>query len=139
MQRTLRSSLLLLLGLCTAVLSASAAPALVGNADLAGNALDADAAKAVLLGKNNKIGSARVVIIVAKNSPAQESFLKATVGMSSGQFQNHWRRLFMTGGGSAPKVVADEQAALALAASTPGAICIVDNTAAGELPVLSEI
>ncbi len=114
----------------------SAAPALVGHAGLAGQALDTEAAKAVLLGKNIKIGSERVVIIVVKDSAAQDAFLKATVGMNSGQFQNHWRRLFMTGGGSAPKVVADEAEAVATAAATPGAICIVDTATSGDLPVL---
>ncbi len=116
--------------------AARAEPALVGHAGLAGQALDTEAAKAVLLGKNIKIGSERVVIIVVKDSAAQDAFLKATVGMNSGQFQNHWRRLFMTGGGSAPKVVADEAEAVATAAATPGAICIVDTATSGDLPVL---
>ncbi len=124
--------------LCALAVSSQAAPAIVGHAGLAGNALDADAAKAVLLGKNVKLGAERVVIIVAKDSAAQDDFLKQVVGMNSGQFQNHWRRLFMTGGGSAPKVVADEAEAIALAAETPGAICIVDSAAAGSLPVLSQ-
>ncbi|MCC5021539.1 MAG: hypothetical protein J6386_01390 [Candidatus Synoicihabitans palmerolidicus] len=116
----------------------SAGPALIGHAGLAGKALDADTAKAVLLGKAVKIGSERVVIIVAKDSTAQENYLKSIVGMSSGQFQNHWRRLFMTGGGSAPKVVTTEAEAVALAAKTAGAVCIVDSAAAGDLPLLSQ-
>ncbi len=138
MNRSLRSLFALLAGLALLSLSAHAAPALVGHTGLAGNALDADAAKAVLLGKNVKIGSDRVVIIVAKKSDAQDAFLKSIVGMNSGQFQNHWRRLFMTGGGSAPKVVADDAEALALAAETPGAVCIIDSAAAGSLPILNQ-
>ncbi|MCC5021540.1 MAG: hypothetical protein J6386_01400 [Candidatus Synoicihabitans palmerolidicus] len=119
-------------------LTAHVAPTLTGHSGLAGNSRDADTAKAVLLGKAVKIGSARVVIIVTKNSTAQEDYLKATVGMSSGQFQNHRRRLFMIGSGSAPKVVADEAAAIALAATTPGAICIVDSSSTGDLAVLNQ-
>ena len=137
MQRTLKSILTLAALTASLALSGHAAPALVGNSGLSGQSLDADAAKAILLGKSVKIGSERVVIIVAKESAAQDDFLKATVGMNSGQFQNHWRRLFMTGGGSAPKVVNTEAEAIALAAETPGAICIVDSATAGNLPVLS--
>ena len=137
MKRALHTTLALAaITLFTAVCS-HAAPALVGNSGLSGQSLDADTAKAVLLGKAVKIRSERVVIIVAKDSAAQDDFLMATVGMNSGQFQNHWRRLFMTGGGSAPKVVATEAEAVELAASTPGGICIVDAAAAGSLPVLS--
>lgn len=138
MNRSLRSLFALLGGLALLSLPARAAPALVGHSGLAGNTLDADAAKAVLLGKNVKIGSERVVIIVAKKSDAQDAFLKSIVGMNSGQFKNHWRRLYMTGGGSAPKVVADDAAALALAAETPGAVCIIDSASAGSLPVLNQ-
>ncbi len=137
MKTLLKSSLLAIAFIALGTVGVHAAPALAGHPGLSGQTLDASAAKAVLLGKNVKIGDERVVIIVVKDSAAQEDFLKATVGMSSGQFQNHWRRLFMTGGGSAPKVVADEAEAVALAASTPGAICIVDAAAAGDLAVLS--
>ena len=137
MQRTLKSILTLAALAASLALTGHAAPAIVGNSGLSGQSLDADTAKAVLLGKAVKIGSDRVVIIVAKESAAQDDFLKATVGMNSGQFQNHWRRLFMTGGGTAPKVVATEAEAVELAAQTPGGICIVDSATAGSLPILS--
>ncbi len=137
MKHLLRRLLPLTALFTTLAIAGHAAPALVGHPSLAGQSLDAAGAKAVLLGKNVKLGDERVVIIVVKDSAAQESFLKTIVGMNSGQFQNHWRRLFMTGGGSAPKVVADEAEAAALAAVTPGAICIIDSAAAGSLPVLS--
>lgn len=129
---------LLALALAAWATQAAAAPALVGHSGLSGQTLDVEAAKAVLLGKNIKIGSDRVVIIVVKESAAQDAFLKATVGMDSGQFQNHWRRLFMTGGGSAPKLAANDAEALELASRTPGAICIVDDASSAGLPVLSK-
>jgi hypothetical protein len=56
--------------------------------------------------------------------------------MTSSQFQNHWRRLFMTGGGSAPKIVETEADARKLAAETPGAIVITDSANADGLTVL---
>ena len=116
---------------------AHAAPALAGNPALKGQSLDAEAVKAVLLGKRVSIGDARVVIVIAKDNANQESFLQAHVGMTTSQFQNHWRRLFMTGGGSAPKVVENEAEAVKVAAETPGAVVIADSANAGSLAVLA--
>ncbi len=117
--------------------SLHAAPALAGHAGLKGQTLDADGVKAVLLGKRVTIGDTRVVIVIAKAGDAQEAFLKAHVSMTTSQFQNHWRRLFMTGGGSAPKVVDTEADAVKLAAETPGAIAIADSGALGSLATLA--
>ncbi len=118
--------------------SLEAAPALAGHPGLKGQALDADAVKAVLLGKRVTIGDARVVIVIAKGGAAQDAFLQANVAMTTNQFQNHWRRLFMTGGGSAPKIVETEADAVKLAAETTGAIAIVDSAGAGNLAVLAQ-
>ena len=115
-----------------------AAPALVGHSGLKGQSLEGEAVKAVLLGKRVTIGDARVVVVIAKASPAQDAFLQSHVAMNTSQFQNHWRRLFMTGGGSAPKVVETEADAIKLATGTPGAVAIVDSAAAGDLAVLAE-
>ncbi|HEU5080805.1 MAG TPA: hypothetical protein VFT72_16450 [Opitutaceae bacterium] len=109
---------------------------LLGNKGLAGQTLDAESVKAVLLGKKVTLGSSRVVVVIVKNSPAQDAFLQSTVGMTTSQFQNHWRRLFMTGGGTAPKLVENDAEAAKLAGETAGAIAIADRGAAGELPVL---
>jgi len=109
---------------------------LLGNKQLADQTLDADSVKAVLLGKKVTLGSSRVVVVIVKNSPAQDAFLQATVGMTTSQFQNHWRRLFMTGGGTAPKLVENDAEAAKVAGETAGAIAIADRGAAGELPVL---
>jgi len=120
------------------VVSLSAEPALVGHAGLKGQALDGDGVKAVLLGKRVTVGDARVVIVIAKAGEAQDAFLQAHVGMTTSQFQNHWRRLFMTGGGSAPKIVETEAEAVKLAAETPGAVAIADSAAAVGLFVLAK-
>lgn len=116
----------------------SAAPALLGHKDLAGQALDAEGAKAVLMGKKVALGNTRVVIVIAKASATQDAFLQSHVGMTTSQFQNHWRRLFMTGSGSAPKIVDTEADAITLAAGTPGAVVIADPAAAADLAVLAE-
>jgi hypothetical protein len=116
----------------------SAEPALLGNKSFNGQALDAESVKAVLLGKKTVIGDTRVVIIIAKAGEAQNAFLQSSVGMTTSQFQNHWRRLFMTGGGSAPKVVDTEAEARKLAAHTPGSVVLADGANPEGLAVLSK-
>jgi hypothetical protein len=129
-------ALLLFTGL-TLGTSLCAEPALVGHPGLQGQTLDADGTKAVLLGKRITLGDTRVVIVIAKAGDAQNAFLQSHVGMTTSQFQNHWRRLFMTGGGSAPKIVETETDAVKLAAETPGAVAAVDSSAAGSLVILA--
>ena len=115
---------------------AHAETVLAGSKQLVGQTLDADSVKAVLLGKKVTLGSSRVVVVIVKNSASQDAFLQSTVGMTTSQFQNHWRRLFMTGGGTAPKLVDSEAEAAKVAGETAGAITIVDRGIAGDLPVL---
>lgn len=114
-----------------------AAPALVGHAGLAGQTLDADGVKAVLLGKKITLGGTRVVIVMARTGDAQNAFLQSHVGITTSQFQNHWRRLFMTGGGTAPRIVDTESDARKLAVVTPGAILIADSAQAAGLIILA--
>ncbi len=90
----------------------------------------------VLLGKRVTLGDARVVTVIAKAGEAQENFLQSHVAMTSSPFQNHGRRLFMTGGGSAPKVVETEADAVTLAADTPGALALGDSAALTGLALL---
>lgn len=113
-------------------------PVLAGHPGFAGQSLDAEGVKSVLLGKKTTVGNIRAVIIIAKESPAQEKFLNQHLAMTSSQFQNHWRRLFMTGGGSAPKVVENDADLAKLLATVPGAIAITDHAALGELPILAK-
>lgn len=124
--------------LAASAIAASAEPILAGHKALDGQSLDPDGIKAVLLGKKISLGSTRVVIVIAKASVDQDSFLQSHVGMTTSQFQNHWRRLFMTGGGSAPKIVETEADAIKLASETPGAVVIADSAAAGALAVLAK-
>jgi hypothetical protein len=122
--------------LVASAFSLRAEPALVGHKDLNGQALDAEAVKAVLLGKKVTLGNARVVIVIAKTSEGQDQFLQQAVGMSTSQFQNHWRRLFMTGGGSAPKIVETDADVGKLVTETAGAVAILDKSKADGLVVL---
>jgi hypothetical protein len=47
--------------------------------------------------------------------------------MSVSAFNNHWRRLAMTGGGTAPKSFDKEEDLRKFVAETPGAIGFVDS------------
>lgn len=118
-------------------LSLHAEPALIGHPGLKGQSLDSEAIKALLLGKKTMLGDTRAVIIIAKTGAAQDTFLQNYVAMTTTQFQNHWRRLFMTGGGSPPKVVETEAEAIKMAAETPGAVLISDSGSAGSLVILT--
>lgn len=116
---------------------ARAEPVVAGHPALAGTTLDAEAIKAVLLGKRVTLGDTRVVIVIARTGEAQENFLRTHLGMTASQFQNHWRRLFMTGGGSVPKIVETQADAIKLAAATPGAIVLTDSSTVAALVVLA--
>ncbi|HWA26276.1 MAG TPA: hypothetical protein VG734_11475 [Lacunisphaera sp.] len=110
---------------------AFAGPALIGNKNVAGEKLDAATLKAVFLGKKVAWDSAgRVTLAVLKGGPVAEDFLKSAVEMNASAFNNHWRRLAMTGGGTAPKSFEKEEDLRKFVAETPGAIGFVDSVSA---------
>ncbi|WP_202797427.1 hypothetical protein [Chthoniobacter flavus] len=124
-------------GMLRCAAAVQAEPALAGHDGLAGQTLDADGIKAVLMGKKITLGGMRVVIVMAKAGGAQDAFLQSHIGMTTSQFQNYWRRLFMTGGGTAPKIFETESDARKFAAETPGAIVITDSANARGLTILA--
>lgn len=112
-------------------LPCAAAPALIGNKSLEKEKLDASAIKAVFLGK--KVAwetGGRVVLAVLKSGPAADEFLTKAVEMNASAFNNHWRRLAMTGGGTAPKSFEKEEDLRKFVAETPGAIGFIDSAQA---------
>ncbi len=114
------------LALLAFTLSAHAATTVIGNKNLAGEKIDAATLKAVFLGKKVAWdGAGRVTLAVLKGELADE-FLKATVDMNASTFTNHWRRLSMTGGGTAPKFFEKADELRKFVADTPGAIGFVD-------------
>lgn len=133
----MKSLLLAAAALCCATI-AHADPTLLGHKALGAQTLDADGIKAVLLGKRVTLGDVRVVVVIAKESADQDKFLQQHVGMNTSQFQNHWRRLFMTGGGSAPKIADNDADAAKLASETAGAVTIGDSAKAAGLVVLAK-
>jgi len=120
---------LLFIAVAAASIKTFAAPALIANKSLASEKIDAATLKSVFLGKKVSWDSGgRVVLAVLKNGPVAEAFLEKAVEMSSGSFNNYWRRLAMTGGGSAPKSFETEDELKKFVASTPGAIGFLDSS-----------
>lgn len=110
---------------CTRAL---AAPALIANKNVAAEKLDAATLKSVFLGKKVAWdGAGRVTLAVLKGGPVAEEFLKGAVDMNVSAFNNHWRRLAMTGGGTAPKSFEKEEDLRKFVAETPGAIGFLDS------------
>jgi len=122
---------LIVLGLAGTGTSAIAAPALIANKNVAAEKLDSSTLKSVLLGKKVAWDSAgRVTLAVLKSGPVADEFLKGAVDMTASAFNNHWRRLAMTGGGTAPKAFDKEDDLRKFVADTPGAIGFVDAASA---------
>ncbi len=110
---------------------AFAAPALVANKNIAAEKLDAATLKSVFLGKKVAWdGAGRVTLAVLKAGPVADTFLQGAVDMNASTFNNHWRRLAMTGGGTAPKSFEKEEDLRKFVAETPGAIGFVDAASA---------
>ncbi len=105
-----------------------AAPAVIANKNVAAEKLDAAGLKAVLLGKKVAWDAAgRVVLAVLKSGPVADEFLQKAADMNASAFNNHWRRLAMTGGGTAPKTFDKEEDLRKFVAETPGAIGFVES------------
>lgn len=124
------SRLLLLACLATSAASVLRAdPSVVGHPGLSSEKIDAATLKAVLLGRKVAWdGAGRVTLAVLKSGPVAETLLKTHADMTLSAFNNHWRRLAMTGGGSAPKAFDDESDLRKFVAETPGAIGFLDSS-----------
>ena len=129
--KTISLGRLALVWLALAGTSAFATPVLIGNKNIAGEKLDASTLKAVFLGKKVAWDAAgRVTLAVLKGGATADEFLQGAVEMNASTFNNHWRRLAMTGGGTAPKTFEKEEDLRKFVAETPGAIGFVDRAAA---------
>ncbi len=109
--------------------AAFASPAVIGNKNVAGEKVDATALKSMFLGKKTAWDGAggRVILAVLKSGPVADEFLKTAVDMSASSFNNYWRRLAMTGGGTAPRSFEKEEDVRKYVAETPGAIGFIDS------------
>lgn len=109
--------------------AATAAPAIIGHPTLASEKLDSATVKAVFLGKKvSWTTGGRVVLAALRSGAVAEEFLQKATEMNVSAFSNHWRRLAMTGGGTAPKFFDKEEDLRKFVAETPGAIGFVDSS-----------
>jgi ABC-type phosphate transport system substrate-binding protein len=107
---------------------ASASPVIIANKSLEKEKLDASTVKSVFLGKKVAWDTGgRVMLAVLRNGAVADDFLKASVDMNTSGFNNLWRRLAMTGGGTAPKSFESEEELRKYVAETPGAVGFVDS------------
>ena len=105
-----------------------AAPVIIVNKSIEKEKVDAATLKSVLLGKKVAWDSGgRAILAVLKSGPVADEFLKGAVDMSGSSFNNYWRRLAMTGGGTAPHSFEKEEDLRKYVADTPGAIGFVDS------------
>jgi ABC-type phosphate transport system substrate-binding protein len=96
----------------------------VANESVPVTSLDAGALKDIYSGKTMYWdGGAAVVIVVAGDQA--NAALEAASGMNPSAFKTHWQRLGFSGRGQPPKKADDVNKALALVASTKGAIAVV--------------
>jgi len=125
--KTVFLRLLALGALALASTGAFGAPVIIGNKNVASEKLDAATLKAVFLGKKvSWDGAGRVTLAVLKAGPVADAFLQGAVDMNASTFNNHWRRLAMTGGGTAPKSFEKEEDLRKFVSETPGAIGFVE-------------
>jgi ABC-type phosphate transport system substrate-binding protein len=115
----------------------AAAPVLIGNKTVAAEKLDAATIKSIFLGKKVAWdGAGRITLAVLKGGPVAEEYFKSAVEMTVSAFNNHWRRLAMTGGGTAPKSFEKEEELRKFVAETPGAVGFVDSANADDSVVV---
>jgi hypothetical protein len=96
----------------------------IANESVPGAALAKGAFKDILTGKTMYWeGGQAVTIIVAGDKV--DNALQELSGMSASQFKTHWQRLVFSGRGKQPKTADDADKAVALVASTKGAVAIV--------------
>lgn len=116
--------------LAAAALLGAALPALaldgvvIANEGVSATSLSASALKDIYTGKNMQWEGGQAITIVFVGDKT-DAALKEASGMDSSAFKTFWQRLAFSGRGQQPKKVDDGAAAVALVASTKGAIAIV--------------
>ena len=120
--------------LAALTLLAGALPALaldgviIVNEGVSVDNLTAAALKDIYTGKNMQWQGGQAITIVFVGDKT-DAALKEISGMDSSAFKTFWQRLAFSGRGQAPKKADDSAAAVALVASTKGAVAIVTSDA----------
>lgn len=126
LQRALCGALLFLGSLATLTAGGFV---VIANEGAPGTSITAAALKDIYNGKTMYWdGGAAIAIVYAGDKTDAE--LKEASGMDTGAFKTFWQRLAFSGRGQQPKKADDVAAAVALVASTKGAIAVVPADAA---------
>ena len=96
----------------------------IANDSVGAASLDAGALKDICTGKTMYWEGGQAVVIIVAGDKAAPALEQAS-GMNASAFKTFWQRLAFSGRGQQPKVADDAAAAMALVASTKGAIAIV--------------
>jgi ABC-type phosphate transport system substrate-binding protein len=105
-------------------LRAAEAVEVIVNESVPAAALEKGALKDILTGKTMYWEGGQAVTIILPGDKADNA-LQELSGMSASQFKTHWQRLVFSGRGKQPKTADDADKAVALVASTKGAVAIV--------------
>jgi hypothetical protein len=110
--------------LCAVATAKALDGVVAANEGVPAASLDASALKDILTGKTMYWEGGAAVVIVLAGDKADAAMEQAS-GMNASSFKTHWQRLAFSGRGQPPKKADDVEKALALVASTKGAIVIL--------------
>ena len=96
----------------------------IANENVPAASLDAGALKDIYTGKTMYWEGGQAVVIIVAGDKADAALEQAS-GMNASAFKTFWQRLAFSGRGQQPKKAYDAASALALVASTKGAIAVV--------------
>lgn len=101
---------------------------LIGNPSVPTSVLSQYEVKNIFMGSTvTWSDGSEVNIVVQKDSPIHEKFLKKYIQKTSPQFSNHWKKQVFTGKGFAPPSKTGDQAVIDFVSQTKGAIGYVSS------------
>jgi ABC-type phosphate transport system substrate-binding protein len=113
-----------LLALCSVLRCVALDGIVVVNEAVPATQLTAAALKDILTGKTMYWDGGAAINIVTAGEKADAALEQAS-GMTASAFKTHWQRLAFSGRGQPPKKADDPAKAIALVASTKGAVAIL--------------
>lgn len=106
--------------------------AIVANPAVGASSISKADLKRIYTGKKSQLGSGKVVpVMLTESNPAASSFLQEVLGMSGAEYKKFWVDAQIKGEGSAPMNQKSSAAAVAIVSELPGAIAVVEKSAAG--------
>ncbi len=119
----------LLAALLALPLSAQAGVAIIVHPSTPVDAITADQASQIYMGRTNQLpdGTAVKQLDQAEGTPARAQFLAKVLNKTEAQLRSYWSRMIFTGKAQPPRVLGNTAEVLRTVASTPGYIGYVDS------------